>query len=166
MKQRYTCVNGCRCRVGGRVAGVTRLRNVDDDAGTDLPHLVVDRLEGDEAEATGSQIPTGQQSALTDTTNCRAFTIFNDGVTVRRKRDFSSFAYPLSQSRVCPLVLSLVIVSRVLPLVLSLIALPLVLSVVRLDSYKRSFATQMGSVFGELPASVVEIGLQRAGGLQ
>ena len=32
----------------------------------------------------------------------------------------------------------------------------------RLDSYKRSFATQMGSVFGELPASVVEIGLQKS----
>ena len=32
----------------------------------------------------------------------------------------------------------------------------------RLDSYKRSFAAQMGSVFGELPASVVEIGLQKS----
>ena len=31
----------------------------------------------------------------------------------------------------------------------------------RLDNYKRSFAAQMGAVFGELPASVVEIGLEK-----
>jgi hypothetical protein len=32
----------------------------------------------------------------------------------------------------------------------------------RLDGYKRSFAAQMGAVFGELPASVVEVGLQKS----
>ena len=31
----------------------------------------------------------------------------------------------------------------------------------RLNNYKRSFAAQMGAVFGELPASVVEIGLEK-----
>ena len=32
----------------------------------------------------------------------------------------------------------------------------------RMDSYKWSFAAQMGAVFGELPASVVETGLQQS----